>query len=89
MQKFKETGNSRYVCRNELNNTCFQHGMVYRDFKDLPKRTASDKVLYENAFKIASDPSITDIYADWHRCSLNVLIRGLDRHKQESLKIKN
>lgn len=40
--------------------------MVYGDFKDLPKRTASDEVLYEKAFKIASDPSITDIYADWH-----------------------
>ena len=45
MQKFKETGNSRYVCRNELDNACFQHGMVYGGFKDLPKRTASDEVL--------------------------------------------
>ena len=45
MQKFKETGNSRYVCRNELDSACFQHGMVYGGFKDLPKRTASDEVL--------------------------------------------
>ena len=29
--------------------------MVYGDFKDLPKRTAADKVLRDKAFKIASD----------------------------------
>ena len=29
--------------------------MAYRDFKDLTKRTAADKVLRDKAFKIASD----------------------------------
>ena len=29
--------------------------MAYGDFKDLPKRTAADKVLRNKAFKIASD----------------------------------
>ena len=29
--------------------------MAYGDFKDLPKRTAADKVLKDKAFKIASD----------------------------------
>ena len=28
--------------------------MTYGDFKDLPKRTAADKVLTDKAFKIAS-----------------------------------
>ena len=28
MQKFKETGDSRYIYRNELDNACFQHAMV-------------------------------------------------------------
>ena len=36
MQKFKETGDSRYVYQNELDNTCFRHDMAYEDFKDLP-----------------------------------------------------
>ena len=45
IQKFKETGNSRYIYRNELDKTCFQHDIAYRDFKDLARRTASDKVL--------------------------------------------
>ena len=30
--------------------------MAYGDFKDLARRTASDKVLRDKAFKIASDP---------------------------------
>ena len=29
--------------------------MAYGDFKDLPKRTAADKVLRDKAFKVASD----------------------------------
>ena len=29
--------------------------MAHGDFKDLPKRTAADKVLRDKAFKIASD----------------------------------
>ena len=37
IQKFKETGDSRYNYINELDEACFQHGMTYGDFKDLPK----------------------------------------------------
>ena len=35
MQKFKETGNSRYIYQNKLDKACFQHDMTYGDFKDL------------------------------------------------------
>ena len=56
IQKFKETGDSRYIYRNELDKACFEHDMVYRDFKDLAKRTAADKVLRDKAFNIAKDP---------------------------------
>ena len=31
--------------------------MAYEDFKDLAKRTASDKVLRDKAFNIANDPN--------------------------------
>ena len=34
MQKFKQTGYSRYIYKNELDKACFQHDMAYRDFKD-------------------------------------------------------
>ena len=56
IQKFKETGDSRYIYRNELDKACFQHDMAYRDFKDLAKRIAADKVLRDKAFNIAKDP---------------------------------
>ena len=55
IQKFKETGNSRYIYRNELDRACFQHDMAYGEFKDLERRTAADKVLKDKAFKIASN----------------------------------
>ena len=45
IQKFKETGDSRYIYQNQLDKACFQHDMVYGDFKDLPRRTVFDKVL--------------------------------------------
>ena len=33
-----------------------KHDMTYGDFKDLPRRTASDKVLYNKAFNTAKNP---------------------------------
>ena len=54
--KFKQTGDSRYINKNELNKACFQHDMAYGDFRDLTKRTAADKVLGNKAFNIAKDP---------------------------------
>ena len=38
MQKFKETGDSRYIYHNKLDKACFQYDMAYGDFKDLPKK---------------------------------------------------
>ena len=40
IQKFKETGDSRYIYKYESEKACLQHDMVYGDFEDLPKRTA-------------------------------------------------
>ena len=54
IQKFKETGD--YIYKNELDKACFQHDMAYGDFKDLPKRTASDKVLRDKAFNVSKNP---------------------------------
>ena len=56
IEKFMQTGNTDFIYKNELNKACFQHDMTYSKLKDLAKRTQSDKVLRENAFKIASDP---------------------------------
>ena len=55
IQKFKETGGSRCIYQNKLDKTWFQHDMAYGDFRDLPSRTASDKILRDKAFKTAKN----------------------------------
>ena len=56
IQKFKQTGDSRYIYRNKLDKPFFQQDMAYGDFKDLKKRTAADKVLRDKSFNIAKNP---------------------------------
>ena len=48
IQKFKKTGDTDFIYKNELDKACFLHDMAYGDFKDLTKRTAADKVLRES-----------------------------------------
>ena len=48
IQKFKETGDTSYIYKNELDKACFQHDMAYGDFKD--------KILRDKAFNIAKNP---------------------------------
>ena len=55
IQKFKETVDSRYIYQKKLDKPCLQHHMAYGDFKDLPRRIASDKVLLDKAFNIAKN----------------------------------
>ena len=55
IEKFKETGDISYTYKNELDKACFRHDMAYGDFKDLARRTASDKVLRNKAFNIAKN----------------------------------
>ena len=56
IQKFNETGDSRYIYQNELDKSCFQHDIAFGDFEDLTRRTASDKILCDKAFDIAKNP---------------------------------
>ena len=56
IDKFMTTGNTDFIYKNELDKACFQHDMAYGKSKDLVRRTQSDKVLRDKAFKIASDP---------------------------------
>ena len=56
IQKFKETGEKSCIYKNQVDKGCFQHDMKYEDFKDLARRTASDKVLRDKAFNIAKNP---------------------------------
>ena len=56
IQKFKETVDSVYIYQKEINKASFQHSITYDNFKDLPKRTVSDKVLHDKAMDIAKNP---------------------------------
>ena len=50
------TGNTNFIYENELGKACFQHDTACGKSKDFVKRTQSDKVLKDKAFKIGSDP---------------------------------
>ena len=56
IKKFKQTGDTRYIYRNELDKACFQQDSAYADHKDLINRTEADKVLRHKAYDIASNP---------------------------------
>ena len=56
IKKFKQTGDTRYIYRNELDKACFQHDSAYADHKDLINRTEADKVLKDKAYDIVSNP---------------------------------
>ena len=74
-QKFKETGDTNYIYKNELDKACFQHDMAYGDFKDLARRTASDKVLRDNTFNIAQNLK----YDGYQRGLASVVYKFFDR----------
>ena len=69
IQKFIGTGDSRYIYQNELDKACFQHYMAYGDFKDLTRGTASDKILRDKAFNIATNPK-----CDRYQCGLASMV---------------
>ena len=56
IQKFKETGDTSYIYKKELDKACFQHDMAYGDFKGSKRRIVSDKVLRDKAFNTAKNP---------------------------------
>ena len=56
-EKFVQTGNTDFIYKNELGKAWFQHDMAYGKSKDLVKKTESDKVLKDKAFKSASNPN--------------------------------
>ena len=83
-QKFKQTGNSRDFYQNELDKASFQHEMAYGDFKDLTRRTASDKILHNKAFNIAKN-----LKYDGYRRVLDSIVYKLFDEKTSGEAIEN
>ena len=57
IKKSKETRDTNYIYKHELDNACFHHDMAFWDFKDLARRTPSDKVLRNKPCNIAKNPT--------------------------------
>ena len=55
IQKFKETGDTKYIYKNKLDKACFAHDAVYSDSKNLTNTTAADTFLKDKVFNIAKD----------------------------------
>ena len=72
-----QTGNTDFIYKNQLDKACFQHDMAYGKSKDLAKRTQSDKVLKNKAFKIASDPKYDGYERGLASMVYNFLIKRL------------
>ena len=79
IEKFMQTGNTDFIYQNELDKGCFQHDMAYGKSKDLIKRTQSDKVLKDKAFKIASNPK-SDGY---QRGLTSMVYKFFDKNQKE------
>ena len=75
IQKFKGTGNTSYIYKNELDKACFQHDMACGDFKDLAIRTASDKILRDKGFNIAKNPK----YDGYQRGLASMVYKSFDK----------
>ena len=80
IEKFMQTGNTDFIYKNELDKVCFQHDMAYGKSKDLIKRTQSDKVLKDKAFKIASDPK----YDGYQRGLASMVYKFFDKKSKGS-----
>ena len=80
IQKFKETGGTSYIYKNEIDKACFQHDMAYEDFKDLARRTASDNVLRDKAFNIAKSPK----HDGYQRELASMIYKMFDKKSRES-----
>ena len=80
IEKFMQTRKTDFIYPNELDKACFQQDIAYGKSKDLAKRTQSDKVLGNKAFKIASDPK----YDGYQRGLASMVYKFFDKKSSGS-----
>ena len=80
IEKFKQSGNTDFIYKNELDKACFQHDMTYGKSKDLVKRTQSDNVLRDKALKIANNPK----YDGYQRGLASIVYKFFDKRSSGS-----
>ena len=80
IQKFKETGDTNYIYKKELDKACLTHDAAYSDSKDLTKRTVADKILRNRVFNIAKDPK----YDGYQRGLASMVYKFFDKKSKGS-----
>ena len=80
IKKIKETGDTSYIYKNELDKPCFKHDMACGDFKDIARKTASDKILRDKAFNIAKNPK----YDGYQRGIASMVCKFFDKKSTSS-----
>ena len=85
IQKFKETGDTYYIYKNELDKACFQNDIAYGDFEDLARRAAFDKVLRDKAFNTAKNPK----YDGYQRGLASMVYNSLTKSQKDVVLIQN
>ena len=80
IEKFRETGDTNYIYKNELDIACFQLDMAHGDFKDFARGTASDKVLRDKALNIAKNSN----YDGYQRGFASMVYKFFDRKSKGS-----
>ena len=74
------TGDTRYIYKNDLDKACFQHDSAYSDSKNIIKRTQSDKILRDKAFNIANNPK----YDGYQRGLASMVYKFFDKKSMGS-----
>ena len=85
INKFMNTGDTRFIYRNDLDKACFQHDSAYSDSKDLVKRIQSDKVLRDKAFNIAKNPK----YDGYQRGLASMVYKFFDKKSAKGSGVSN
>ena len=84
IQKCKEKGDWQNIYQIKLDKAYFEHDMVYINFKDLTRRTASHKILRDKVFNIGENPK----YDGYQRGLASVVHKFFDA-KTSAAGIKN
>ena len=85
IKKFEQTGDTRYIYRNELDKACFRHDAAYADNKDLLNRRRADKILSNKTYAIASNAK----YDGYQRGLSSMVYKVFDKKTGNGVNNKN
>ena len=83
IQKFRETGNLKYLYRTELDKACFAQDAAYSDSKDLAERTISDNILKDRANKISRNRN----YDGYQRALASMVYKFFDKETGSGISV--